>query len=63
VSGFARAEDVSRAREAGFNVHLSKPVVASVLLNAINETVGGAPVLGGGAHPRVRLSAEEDEEV
>ena len=36
VSGWGQAEDKRRARESGFDLHLTKPVVASVLFSIID---------------------------
>jgi CheY-like chemotaxis protein len=40
LSGFGMEEDVRRSREAGFELHLTKPVAPQALADAI-ERVGG----------------------
>jgi CheY-like chemotaxis protein len=40
LTAFARPEDRARAIDAGFQVHLTKPVGALELVNAIRDLVG-----------------------
>jgi signal transduction histidine kinase len=40
LSSFARKEEAARALEAGFDVHLSKPLSAKALMGAIAESTG-----------------------
>jgi CheY-like chemotaxis protein len=42
MSGYGMETDLVRSREAGFHVHLIKPVSKSRLLGAIHELVGGS---------------------
>lgn len=42
LSGFERAEDLRRSREAGFAEHLVKPVNPRALAECIDRTAGGA---------------------
>ncbi len=37
MSGFGSEEDIHQSREAGFSVHLTKPIVAGQLLDAIRQ--------------------------
>jgi CheY-like chemotaxis protein len=39
LSGYGREEDVKRSREAGFDLHLTKPVDAEALVQAISRVV------------------------
>jgi CheY-like chemotaxis protein len=41
LSGFGTEEDVCRSREAGYEIHLTKPVNFDRLLEAIEHTSGG----------------------
>ena len=45
ITGFGQPEDRERSREAGFDVHLTKPVDPASLLNVL----GGVTVQGGAA--------------
>ena len=40
VSGYARDQDRERAREAGFNMHLSKPITPAALVGAVLRALG-----------------------
>ncbi|MEO8858877.1 MAG: chemotaxis protein CheB [Burkholderiaceae bacterium] len=42
LTGFARADDVKRALDAGFDAHLGKPVELEELRNVIQDVVGGS---------------------
>jgi CheY-like chemotaxis protein len=39
ISGFGQEEDLRRSREAGFFIHLTKPVTLSTLWEAIDQAV------------------------
>jgi signal transduction histidine kinase len=43
LTGYGQAEDVQRARDAGFDAHLTKPVAFSDLLRVLEEHGGGPP--------------------
>ncbi|HSK79943.1 MAG TPA: ATP-binding protein [Thermoanaerobaculia bacterium] len=45
VSGYGMEEDVRKSREAGFSLHLTKPVTPQMLRDAIQQVAGG-PVRG-----------------
>ena len=40
VSGYARDQDRERARDAGFNQHLSKPITPAALVEAVLRAIG-----------------------
>jgi CheY-like chemotaxis protein len=40
ITGFGQEEDIRRSREAGFSVHLTKPVSIDMLQSAIDQTAG-----------------------
>jgi CheY-like chemotaxis protein len=42
LTAFARPQDAARAREAGFDAHLTKPVDASRLIAAVAALAGRA---------------------
>ena len=42
VSGYARDQDRDRARDAGFNQHLSKPITPAALVEAVLRAIGPA---------------------
>lgn len=42
LTGYATPEDVSRAREAGFDLHLAKPLDVEVLARLIADLAGRA---------------------
>jgi PAS domain S-box-containing protein len=48
LTAFARAEDQARAREAGYQAHLTKPLDAGQLYAVIESMVGSEPLHGGG---------------
>jgi signal transduction histidine kinase/ActR/RegA family two-component response regulator len=58
MSGFAMEQDVLRSREAGFHVHLTKPVELAVLERAIAEMANGERrrTPAAGRRPRRRAS-------
>jgi CheY-like chemotaxis protein len=41
VSGYATEDDVQQSREAGFAVHLSKPITYEMLESAIHQVTAG----------------------
>jgi CheY-like chemotaxis protein len=41
VTGWAREEDMGRARAAGFHLHLAKPVEPATLLATLGQIAGG----------------------
>jgi DNA-binding response OmpR family regulator len=43
VSGYAAAEDVARAKDAGFDFHFGKPANPTILLSKIEGRLGGPP--------------------
>jgi two-component system CheB/CheR fusion protein len=43
LSGYARPEDIDRARQAGFNRHLAKPASVEVLESLMAERDAGVP--------------------
>lgn len=48
ISGFGRESDVRASKEAGFDLHLTKPVDFEVLFDAIRTLNGGRPARAGG---------------
>jgi ATP-binding cassette subfamily B protein len=44
LTGYSQAGDRVRARQAGFVVHLTKPVAAPVLIEAILDVTGKARI-------------------
>jgi len=42
VSGYARDQDRERARDAGFNAHLAKPITPAALVEAVLRALGRA---------------------
>lgn len=44
VTGWGQDEDRRKSREAGFDVHLTKPVDSAELLNELQSREIGAPV-------------------
>jgi len=44
LTGYSQAGDQVRARQAGFVVHLTKPVAAPVLIEAILDVTGKARI-------------------
>ena len=53
VSGYATEEDVRQSREAGFAVHLAKPITSGMLESAIQQV---AAARSGGARPRAEAA-------
>jgi CheY-like chemotaxis protein len=44
LTGYGREEDQKRAADAGFDLHLTKPIDYATLLKALQEATQGAPV-------------------
>jgi two-component system CheB/CheR fusion protein len=44
LSGYGQEEDIQRSREAGFAVHLTKPVPRERLVEAITSVMAGQPI-------------------
>jgi CheY-like chemotaxis protein len=42
VSGYARDQDRDRARDAGFNQHLAKPITPAALVDAVLRAIRGS---------------------
>ncbi len=53
ISGYATEEDVQQSREAGFAVHLAKPITFGTLESAIQQVVAAR---SGGARPLVEAA-------
>jgi CheY-like chemotaxis protein len=53
ISGYATEEDVRQSREAGFAVHLAKPITFETLESAIHQV---AAAQSGGARPLVEAA-------
>jgi CheY-like chemotaxis protein len=49
LTAFARPEDAARAREAGFQMHLSKPVEPDEIVRVVAHLAGRAPGTASGA--------------
>jgi CheY-like chemotaxis protein len=52
ISGYGQPEDKRRAHAAGFDLHLTKPVIGSVLLTTITDGLQRDSSQGAGHDPR-----------